>query len=54
MTVLGSWAALDEAIPHSVIPRDDIVELFKSNHKRLKKRAREDDIEEISEVMEID
>ena len=55
-TVLGSWAALDDAISQSVIPNDDIIELFKNKHKRPKKRTRaEDDVEgpEI-EVMEID
>jgi hypothetical protein len=53
-TVLGSWAVLDEVIPHTVIPKDDIIELFKNKHKRPKKRARVEDDVEVSEVMEID
>jgi hypothetical protein len=55
-TVLGSWVALNDAICQSVVPKDDIIELFKNKHKQPKKRARaEDDVEgsEI-EVMEID
>jgi hypothetical protein len=45
---------LDEVIPHTVIPKDDIIELFKNKHKRPKKRARVEDDVEVSEVMEID